>query len=67
MIDEFGWLYKTKHSSNQYGTINCVVYSDIILCPNCGAELNLWEGVVDKKRKCYGIILIVPIVDFKIP
>ena len=51
MIDEFGWLYKTKHSSNQYGTINCVVYSDIILCPNCGAELNLWEGVVDKKEK----------------
>ena len=51
MLDEFGWLYKTKHSSNQYGTINCVVYSDIILCPNCGTELNLWEGVVDKKEK----------------
>lgn len=51
MNDEFGWLYKTKHSSENYGVINCVVYSDLILCPNCGAELNLWQGVVDKKNR----------------
>lgn len=30
------------------GRINYAVWSDIFLCPDCGAEVNFWEQAVDK-------------------
>lgn len=57
---ELGWMYKTYHSYNQdndqlsfeskrYGTINYVVWSDILLCPNCSKEINFYNVGIDKE------------------
>lgn len=52
--DDFGWAYKTKHIDKAnnffmgpYGDINYTVWSDVITCPHCGAELNFYKIGVD--------------------
>lgn len=52
--DEIGWAYETNHVTpnrtlfgNSKGKINYTVWSDIVLCPNCGAELNYYNIGVD--------------------
>jgi DNA modification methylase len=47
---ELGWMYETRHSSNQMGKINCVVWSDIFNCNVCNAEINLWNSAVDQEK-----------------
>ena len=48
--EEYGWMYKTKHSDGREGIINYVVWSDVFRCPNCGAELVYWDVAVDKEK-----------------
>lgn len=49
--EELGWMYRTKHSNGENAEINCVIYSDIVVCPNCGKEIVLWNSTVDKETK----------------
>ena len=49
--EEIGWMYQTKHINGDLGEINCVIYSDIMICPQCGELINLWESTVDIKNK----------------
>ena len=37
--DEFGWAYSTKHTNGANGRINYTVWSDVLVCPQCGHEL----------------------------
>ena len=45
---DFGWAYETNHSTKEpliteikrKGQINYTVWSDIVICPQCGEELN---------------------------
>lgn len=52
---ELGWMYKTQHYINnnldniQYGRINYVVWSDLIICPNCGNEICYYDAGIDEK------------------
>lgn len=50
---ECGWMYETWHPNaadpNRIkGKINYTVWSDVFLCPNCGAEMVLWDLAVDQ-------------------
>ena len=53
---ECAWMYQTAHSSADgqmnfttasMGEINYTVWSDALLCPNCGQEFVFWDVAVD--------------------
>lgn len=53
---DFGWAYETNHVgqgqmflSSAKGSINYTVWSDIVICPQCGQELNFYKIGVDSK------------------
>ncbi len=61
---ELGWMYETRHveSGNNkqinmldknvgIGIINYIVWSDVLLCPNCGHEIVFWNEAVDTTVK----------------
>jgi len=53
--EECGWMYETWHPNaadpNRIkGKINYTVWSDLLLCPNCGEEMTFWDMAVDKKN-----------------
>jgi DNA modification methylase/predicted RNA-binding Zn-ribbon protein involved in translation (DUF1610 family) len=52
---ECGWMYETWHPhcdapNRVKGKINYTVWSDVFLCPNCGAEMVFWDLAVDQKN-----------------
>lgn len=49
--NELGWMYETHHSNGEKGIINFVVWSDLIICPDCGQEIIFAEVAVDKDSK----------------
>ncbi len=36
---ELGWMYTTRHTDGQKGTINYTVWSEVFACPNCSSEI----------------------------
>lgn len=49
---ECGWMYQTRHVKPKnefsllddgYGIINYVVWSEVLICPHCGAENVFWD------------------------
>ena len=51
---ECGWMYETWHprcdaASPIKGRINYTVWSDVFVCPDCGAEVVFWEAAVDRE------------------
>jgi DNA modification methylase/rubredoxin len=48
---ECGWMYETRHTDGRSkGTINYTVWSDVFLCPQCGAEMAFWDVAVDHEE-----------------
>jgi len=59
---EYGWMYNTPHTDEQgrpiigldgepiMGRINCVVWSDVFVCPNCTKEFVFWDVALDKEN-----------------
>jgi DNA modification methylase/predicted RNA-binding Zn-ribbon protein involved in translation (DUF1610 family) len=42
--DECGWMYSTTNSKGKpTGRINFVLWSDVLMCPNCGKEYVYWK------------------------
>lgn len=59
--DKCGWMYQTKHSNDnssmqqmsfgeEFGYINCVVWSDVLICPHCSQDFVLWDVALDSER-----------------
>lgn len=53
---DFGWAYETNHIENNSqaliplkGEINYTVWSDIVLCPQCGKELCFYKVGIDSQ------------------
>ena len=55
------WLYETEHrvsghqqinalGETQKGLINFVVWSDVLVCPNCSSEIVFWDAAVDREK-----------------
>ena len=36
---EYAWLFQTKHINGRLGTINYIVWSEVLVCPNCSSEI----------------------------
>lgn len=49
--EEYGWMYNTKHSDGNIGTVQYTVYSDVFECPNCYHEIVFYDVCYDKKNK----------------
>ncbi len=58
---EFGWIYETRHLVNgepyilidgkpQMGRINYTVWSEVLICPNCGEENIYWDMAADIEK-----------------
>ena len=52
--NEFGWAYETEHTlsaqtafTDKKGIINYTVWSDVVVCPHCGAELVFYNVGID--------------------
>ena len=59
---ECGWMYETIHRPNkdeitlfsnteQKGHINYTVWSDVLICPQCGKEIVFFDAAFDKNSK----------------
>lgn len=55
------WMYETIHTVNGkeqvnffgkkvIGKINCVIWSDALICPNCANEFVLWDVALDEEK-----------------
>ena len=45
---DLGWMFETTHTDRRTkGTINYTVFSDIFICPECGAEIVFWDQAID--------------------
>jgi len=56
---EYGHLYRTKHTNGKYGEIFFMVWSDVVICENCGGESKfmdlfsrIGQGRIDDDAKC---------------
>jgi len=58
---ENGWMYETRHLEDGQevydidnnpilGKINYIVWSDVLICPNCTTEINFWKAAVDTTK-----------------
>ena len=49
--EEFGWMYQTKHTTAMgSGTINFTIWSDVLVCPECGGEVVFWDAAVNESE-----------------
>lgn len=46
----YGWMYKTRHTSGGYGDIICTIWSDAFICPVCGEEFSFWDVAVNENE-----------------
>jgi hypothetical protein len=44
-------IHQTHSRQNPRGTINFVVWSDVFICSECGADINFWKTVVDFREE----------------
>ena len=50
--DEFGWMYETLHSDGETkGKINYTVWSEVLVCRNCGTEAVFLQEALDPTTK----------------
>ena len=46
---KYEWLYQTRHSNGEKGTIICTLWSDILICSNCSSEICFWKASVNSE------------------
>lgn len=46
---KYGWMYKTMLGHSVKANIDSCIWSDVLVCPNCGHEFVFWDEVVDVK------------------
>lgn len=43
LLNKYDWMYKTLHTSNQFGDIQYVVWSEFIECDSCNEEISFMD------------------------
>jgi DNA modification methylase len=66
--EQLGWVYETKRPDNgNPEVINYIVWSEVFLCGNCGAELNYYKDSIGKTGASLGSDLQCPKCKVKSP
>ncbi|KHT46326.1 DNA methylase [Alteromonas marina] len=47
---QFNWMYETSHTNGDVGLINYVIWSEVLLCPECTGEMVFWDVAVNKSE-----------------
>lgn len=55
--NKLGYLYKTEHTNGELGVISYVIWSDLLVCGNCGKELSYWNESLDENYNVKSSIL----------
>jgi DNA-directed RNA polymerase subunit RPC12/RpoP len=51
VTSECSWMYETiDPNTNQIGTINYCVWSDVFFCPDCAKEVVFWDAAADMEK-----------------
>ncbi len=51
---ECGWMYETFHADGvTKGRINFTIWSDVLACSQCGAEMVFWDVAVDSEENIH--------------
>lgn len=45
---ECQWMFSTKHTNGTICEINYVLWSEVLICPNCSSDIVFWEQAVDE-------------------
>lgn len=48
--NELGWMFETEIRGHR-AKVNCTIWSDVFICPNCGKEIAWWDGAVDVEKQ----------------
>lgn len=56
---EYAWMFLVKHTNGKFGKLNYIVWSEVLVCPNCSSEIVYFdlavkrgEGIVLDEFKC---------------
>lgn len=47
---EYSWIYQTKHSNGNLGTINFSIWSQVFTCPNCNSEIVFFDQTTNPEN-----------------
>ena len=47
--EKIGRIYSVKDPSGNEGTLRHAIWSDVLICPECGEETSYWEAAVRRK------------------
>ena len=50
--EESSWMYETVNTLGEKSNINFAVWSDVLICPNCGEPFMFWTAALDTSNKC---------------
>lgn len=52
---KYSWIYETWHNKemSQKGQINYVIWSDVLVCPNCGESFVFWDVAIGNNKQVY--------------
>lgn len=48
--EKLSYLYNTKHTNNEIGVINYIIWSDVFSCPECSGLINFYNTAFDSKK-----------------
>jgi DNA methylase len=46
---KLGWMYEARSPDGKIGSTRHVVWSEVLMCPNCGDLTTLWDGCVQRE------------------
>ncbi|WP_207214029.1 DNA methyltransferase [Solidesulfovibrio carbinolicus] len=65
--NECGWMFETAHGgSKQKGNINYVIWSDVLLCTECGEEFVYWNEAVQHENNHVNKQYVCPHCSFEL-
>lgn len=47
------WVYEAKDNNEELGTIRHIIWSDVLICPNCDTETTLYDATVRWNPLCF--------------
>lgn len=57
--EKIGWMYQTR-INNDLSFFDYTIWSDVLICNNCGKEFSYWSAAIDEKSKAHNDYLVCP-------